>query len=47
MFGIFTASVLLVFLGFLCIVRRERLKFEKEKEWEKNKKKYEYRDWRY
>jgi hypothetical protein len=47
MFGAIVALVFLMFLGLVCIVRRERLRFEKEKEWEKKKKKYEYKDWRY
>jgi hypothetical protein len=47
MFATFAAFMFLLLFGLLCVVRRERLKLEKEKEWEKNKKNYKYKDWRY
>jgi ABC-type nickel/cobalt efflux system permease component RcnA len=41
------AIPLLMGLGLLCLVRRHRQKFEQEKKWEKSKKKYRHKDWRY
>ncbi len=41
------AIPLLIGLGALRLVRRYRQKFEQEKKWEKEQKKYRYKDWRY
>ncbi len=38
---------ILIGLGLLCLVRRQRLKFEQEKKWEKEQKKHRFKDWRY
>ena len=38
---------ILIGLALLCLVRRQRQKFEQEKEWEKNQKKHKLKDWRY
>ena len=40
------AIPILMCLGLLCIVRRQRAKFEQEKEWEKLEKKHRHKDWR-
>ena len=34
-------------LGLLCIVRRQRKRFEEEKKWNKEHGKYKFKDWRY
>ena len=34
-------------LGLLCIVRRQRKRFEEEKKWNKEHGKYRFKDWRY
>lgn len=41
------AIPLLIGLGALRLIRRYRQKFEQEKKWEKEQKKYRYKDWRY
>lgn len=38
---------ILMGLGLLCLVRRQRQKFKREKKWEKTQKKYRHKDWRY
>jgi hypothetical protein len=40
------AIPILMGLGLLCIARRQRTKFEREKEWGKIEKKHRHKDWR-
>ena len=45
-FALIVFVPVLMGLGLLCLVRRQRQKFEREKKWEKEQGK-RYKDWRY
>jgi len=45
--AILIITPLLCALGILCFIRRQQAKLEKEIEWEKKKKDYKYKNWKY